>query len=78
MFLIVASSAIALVYIGRVLEVAWLREPSPAIAKLRDPPLSMLVPLVVLAAATIFFGFDTEWTAGIASKAATALIGGLR
>jgi len=77
-FLIVASSAIALVYIGRVLEVAWLREPSPAIAQLRDPPLSMLVPLVVLAAATIYFGIDTEWTVGIASKAATALIGGLR
>ncbi|MFY9734105.1 MAG: monovalent cation/H+ antiporter subunit D family protein [Rhodoplanes sp.] len=77
-FLIVASSAIALVYVGRVLEVAWLREPSPAIAKLRDPPLSMLVPLIVLAAATIYFGIDTEWTVGIAAKTAKLLLGGLR
>ena len=77
-FAIVASSLIALVYIGRVLEVAWLREPSPEIAQARDPPLSMLLPLLVLVAATIYFGIDTEWTAGIASTTAKALLGGLR
>jgi multicomponent Na+:H+ antiporter subunit D len=77
-FLIVGSSLIALVYVGRVLEVAWLREPSPQVAQASDPPLSMLAPLVVLAAATIYFGIDTEWTAGIADTAAKALLGGLR
>ncbi len=77
-FLIVGSSLIALVYIGRALEVAWLREPSAEIAHATDPPLSMLIPLVVLAAATIYFGIETEWTAGIANTAAKALIGGLR
>ena len=77
-FLIVASSLIALVYVGRVLEVAWLREPSAAIADASDPPLSMLLPLILLAAATIYFGFDTEWTAGIANTAAKSLLGGLR
>ena len=77
-FLIVGSSLIALVYVGRVLEVAWLREPSPQVAQASDPPLSMLVPFVVLAAATIYFGIDTEWTAGIAGTTAKALLGGLR
>ena len=77
-FLIVASSLIALVYVGRVLEVAWLREPSALIADANDPPLSMLLPLILLAAATIYFGFDTEWTAGIANTAAKGLLGGLR
>ena len=77
-FLIVGSSLIALVYVGRVLEVAWLREPSAAIKHASDPPLSMLLPLVVLAAATIYFGIDTEWTAGVAGTAARALLGGLR
>ena len=77
-FLIVASSLIALVYVGRVLEVAWLREPSAAIAHANDPPLSMLLPLIVLATATIYFGIDTEWTAGIAGTAAKALLEGLR
>ena len=73
-----ASSLIALVYVGRVLEVAWLREPSPAIAQASDPPLSMLLPILVLALATIYFGIDTEWTAGIAARAAKGLLGGLR
>ena len=77
-FLIVASSMIALVYVGRVLEVAWLREPSPQVAEARDPPLSMLLPLVVLALATVYLGFDTEWTAGVAGTAAKSLLGGLR
>ena len=77
-FLIVASSLIALLYVGRVLEVVWLREPSPALAKASDPPASMLLPIVVLAAATIYFGLDTEWTAGIASTVAKGLLGGLR
>jgi multicomponent Na+:H+ antiporter subunit D len=77
-FLIVASSLIALLYVGRVLEVVWLREPSPALAKASDPPASMLLPIVVLAAATIYFGLDTEWTAGVASTAAKGLLGGLR
>jgi multicomponent Na+:H+ antiporter subunit D len=77
-FLIVGSSLIALLYVGRVLEVAWLREPSPAIAHATDPPLSMLLPLMVMAAATIYFGIDTEWTAGVAGTAAKSLLGGLR
>jgi multicomponent Na+:H+ antiporter subunit D len=76
--LIMASSLLALVYVGRVLEVAWLREPAPAIAHATDPPLSMLLPLFALAAATVYFGIDTEWTAGVASTVAKGLLGGMR
>jgi multicomponent Na+:H+ antiporter subunit D len=75
---IVASSLIALIYIGRFLEVAWLRKPSQEIAHATDPPASMLWPLIVLTAATIYFGFDTEWTAGISSSIAKTLLGELR
>jgi multicomponent Na+:H+ antiporter subunit D len=77
-FLIVGSSLIALVYVGRVLEVAWLREPSKALADVRDLPPSILLPIVVLAVAIIYFGVDTEWTAGIAARASEVLLGGLR
>jgi multicomponent Na+:H+ antiporter subunit D len=77
-FLIVGSSLIALVYVGRVAEVVWLREPARGIATASDPPLSMLLPIMALAAATIYFGIDTEWTASIAGETAKALIGALR
>jgi multicomponent Na+:H+ antiporter subunit D len=77
-FVIVASSLLALVYVGRIVEVAWMRDPAPAIAEARDPPPSMLLPIVVLAAATIYFGIDTEWSVGIADAVAKALLGGMR
>jgi multicomponent Na+:H+ antiporter subunit D len=75
---IMASSLLALVYVGRLLEIAWLREPSPEIAHAKDPPLSMLLPLLALAAATVYFGIDTDLTAGIASDVAKSLLGGVR
>lgn len=77
-FLIVASSLISVVYIGRLAEVMWLREPSPAAMKAREAPLSMLVPLLVLAAATIYLGFDTRATAEIGGQIASLLLGGLK
>ncbi len=77
-FLIVGSSLIALVYVGRVLEVAWLREAGPELANASDPPLAMLLPLIAVAAATVYFGFDTEWTAGIAAAVAKTLLGEVR
>jgi multicomponent Na+:H+ antiporter subunit D len=64
--------------VGRVLEVTCLREPGPELANASDPPLAMLAPLLLFAAATVYFGFDTEWTAGIAGTAAKALLAGLR
>jgi multicomponent Na+:H+ antiporter subunit D len=77
-FLILASSFIAVVYIGRVVEVAWFREPSAIAAKATDPPWSMLAPLLLLAVATIYFGIDTEASAGVARKVAASLLGGLK
>jgi multicomponent Na+:H+ antiporter subunit D len=77
-FLLVASSLVSVLYIGRVIEMAWFRPPAPQLAEARDPPLSMLLPMLVLAAATIYFGIDTRLTAGIAASAAEYLVGGLR
>jgi multicomponent Na+:H+ antiporter subunit D len=76
--LIVASSLLAVVYIGRVVEVVWFRELSPACKDAVDPPPSMLVPLLVLAVASIWFGIDTRGTAGVAGRAAEMLVGGLK
>lgn len=76
--LILASSIISVIYIGRVLETVWFGAPAPGVSEAKDPPLSMLLPLLVFAAATIYFGLDTRLTAGLASRAAEALLEGLR
>jgi multicomponent Na+:H+ antiporter subunit D len=77
-FLIVASSLIALVYVGRVVEAAWFREPAKALSEVREAPLEMMVPIWILAFASIYFGIDTDLTAGLAGTAATTLLAGLR
>lgn len=69
-FLLVASSLISVIYIGRIVEVAWFRPVSEAGRRAKEPPLSMLVPTLILAAATVYFGIDTDATVGIASQAA--------
>ncbi len=76
-FLIVASSLIALVYIGRIAEVMLLREPASDgkyVIAAKDAPLSMLIPMWALVAANIYFGVRTELTAGLAERAAAALM----
>ncbi|MEX0853399.1 MAG: monovalent cation/H+ antiporter subunit D family protein [Bauldia sp.] len=75
-FLIVASSLITVVYIGRFVEAAWFREPSAAAMGATEAPVSMLVPIWLLAVATVFLGLDARLPAGIAEQAASAL--GLR
>ncbi len=77
-FLLVASSLISVLYVGRVLEAVWFRPPSAKAAEATDPPLSMLLPLLALAAATVCFGIDTRLTVGIAEAAASFLLGGLK
>lgn len=77
-FLIFVTSLIAVVYVGRVVEVAWFREPSEFAASAKDPPWSMLMPMLALAAATLYFGIDTEASATIARRVAEGLIGGLK
>ncbi len=76
-FLVVASSLIALVYVGRVVEVMLLREPpetGPFAIAQKDAPLSMLLPMWTLVAANVYFGLRTELTGDIAARAAEALM----
>lgn len=76
--LLVASSLIAVVYIGRVVEAAYFREPASDNADMTEAPASMLVPLWLLVAASIYFGIDTTLTVDVAGRAAEALLVGGR
>jgi multicomponent Na+:H+ antiporter subunit D len=76
--LIVASSLIAVLYVGRIVEVMWFREPTSAGREGREAPAELLLPTLVLAGATIWFGVDAQWPASLASAAASTLLGGAR
>ena len=80
-FLIVASSLLAVAYVWRFVEAAYFREPrqrTSAMAGGGTLPWSMALPAGLLVAATVYFGLDTSFTVGSAAQAAAALLGGLR
>ncbi|MEQ8805638.1 MAG: monovalent cation/H+ antiporter subunit D family protein, partial [Rhodospirillales bacterium] len=72
---ILLSSLLAIVYVWRVVEVAYLKAPPEGAAPRSEAPLSMLIPMIVLAAATVWFGIDGDTTLRIAGEAANALMG---
>lgn len=71
---ILASSLLAVIYVWKVIESAYLREP-PADRTVREAPLSMLVPTWTLVLANIWFGVDADLTVGVARTAALGLMG---
>ncbi|NVJ91553.1 MAG: monovalent cation/H+ antiporter subunit D family protein [Methylocystaceae bacterium] len=73
--LILLSSLLALVYVWRVIEVAYFRAPKTE-SNIKEAPLSMLIPLWIMAGASIYFGIDTDMTLGVAELAAEMLVGG--
>lgn len=75
-FLVVASSFLSVIYIGRVIEVMVLKPAPENLSSVKEAPLSMLVPMAILAAANIYFGLNTELTVDLAERAAHALMGG--
>jgi multicomponent Na+:H+ antiporter subunit D len=74
--LILASSLLAVIYVWRVVEVAYFAPPRPGREPVAEAPLSMLIPVWLLVAATVYVGFDAQWTAGLAQQAAAALLEG--
>jgi multicomponent Na+:H+ antiporter subunit D len=73
--LLLISSLLALVYVWRVVEVAYFRPPPEGAEPLREAPLRMLLPTWILIGATLFFGLFTSWSAGLARRAAESLLG---
>ncbi len=73
---IVVSSVLAVVYVGRVIEVAYFREPVAKVVRRPEPEMVLIT--WALAAAVIWFGIDTELNAGIAGEAARSLLAGWR
>ena len=72
--MIMASSLMAVIYVWRVVEVAYFRDPDPE-APRQEAPLMMLVPMYVLVIGCFWFGIDSEFTLGVAREAAEQLLG---
>lgn len=77
-FLVAGSSLLAIVYVGRVVEIAFFRPPAGRVAGAREAPAEMLVPILTLAGAVVYFGLDTNITVGLAEGAARFLLAGPR
>ncbi len=73
--LIVLSSLLAVIYVWRVIEVLYLKAPA-TLVKHNEPPLSMLIPMWIMALLCIYFGFATDITLTASSMAAKGLLAG--
>ena len=75
---IAISSILALIYVGRIIEIMWFQEPEDSeISKFPNIPIEMTIITVILTLATIYFGVDTRFTAGLATLAVeNVLLGG--
>lgn len=73
--LILLSSLLAVVYVWKVIEVAYFREP-PEGSEACEAPWSMLVPTFLLIGSSLYFGLRTDLTASLATQAASTLMGG--
>jgi len=73
--LVLLSSLLALIYIWRVVEVAYFSEPAEGVGEVREAPASLLVPTWVLIGATLYFGVFTSVSVGTARVAAEMLLG---
>ncbi|MBS9718480.1 monovalent cation/H+ antiporter subunit D family protein [Pseudohalocynthiibacter aestuariivivens] len=73
--LVVLSSLLAVIYVWRIVEAMYLRSPASDI-EAKEAPLSMLVPIWIMAIACIYFGFATDITLTASHTAAQGLLAG--
>jgi multicomponent Na+:H+ antiporter subunit D len=73
---ILVSGLLALIYVWRIVEVAYFRPSPDGEAGVQEAPLSMLIPLGILSVVCIVFGIDATATMDVAFAAARALLGG--
>lgn len=74
--LMLVSSLLAVVYVWRVVETLYFSEPSDLAKAASEAPMRMLVPTYAVVGATLIFGVWTTYSAGLAARAASTLLGG--
>ncbi|MFT6917873.1 MAG: multicomponent Na+:H+ antiporter subunit D [Cognaticolwellia sp.] len=74
--LILLGSILAVIYVWRIVEVAYFKEPLATTASVKEAPVYFLVPIWTLVIANIYFGIDTRLSVQVAQAAAMSLFGG--
>lgn len=74
---VLVSSLLALVYVGRVVEIAWFRDP-PAGPAAAAPPMGMATATWTLVLLSLWIGVDSSALASLADAAAATLLGDAR
>lgn len=72
---VVLSSLLAVIYVWRLFEVLFLREPDLSIP-ISEAPVMMIIPMWILAGSCVWFGFSTDLLYDFANQAALNLLGG--
>ena len=72
--IVLASSALSLIYLWKIIEVMWMQPAAHDAPKLVENP-AIYMPLWMLAALNLWFGIDANWMVASAEAAAKSLIG---
>jgi len=73
--LMLISSLLAVIYVWRVVEIAYFQKPESD-EPVKEAPLMMQISVWALTGATFYFGVSTDLTVGVAQRAAQWLLGG--
>lgn len=73
--LILLGSLLAVVYVWRIVEMAYFRPPLTSNENIKEAPFSLLVPIWILVMANIYFGIDTRLSIEVAQAASQSLFG---
>ena len=73
---VVFGSLLALIYLGRMIELAYFFKPSQAVEQRADceAPLGMMLPVWILIGLSLVLGVYTEYSAGLAQQACEQLL----
>ncbi len=73
--LVVLGSLLAVVYVWRIVEMAYFKPQLVGREAVKEAPLSFLIPIWILVMANIYFGIDTRLSVQVAQAAAQSLFG---
>ena len=73
--LILLGSLLAVIYVWRIVEVAYFKPPVAGSEAIKEAPLSFLFPIWTLVFANIYFGIDTRLSVQVAQAASQSLFG---